>query len=323
MRIAIVAIIAVVLGWAAPAHAQHESAPAMAESVSVTGSGGSARSMANDWLIPQRGYQLGAALTYVTSDAGFGDRGLKFSDVAFLRLDARVAVKGKVEIFGGLDLLPKQPTFTDEQIFEGAHVGARIPIKKWLAADVRLDEGSLMNGAGLYGGARAGLFARKILHDSLVFQGTLGGAWAPMRFDAGNNAWFAEVQASGDIVFRLPEGWAAFWVGFGFAFPVAHKGSIPDVGGLDPQVRSDLRVGTVYSVVKSWDVFVEYAIIDRGDASAPRTVLPVLDGGFDQRQLTIGIARHFARTAKVDHGDDAYQLSRARREARDAALAAR
>ncbi|MCE9580442.1 MAG: hypothetical protein K8W52_45405 [Deltaproteobacteria bacterium] len=324
MRTAIAAAL-MLAAAAVPAVAQPEAAPAMAESLTVSGgsSGGSARSMSNDWLIPARGYQLGTSLSYAMSDGGFGDRGLKFSDVAFLRLDGRVVVGGKAEIFGGIDLLPKQPTFTDDSVFEGAHVGARVKLKKWLAADVRVDEGSLMSGLGLYGSAQAGLFARRVMHESLVFQGSIGGSWSPMRFDAGNNAWFAEVATAGDVVLRLPEGWAAFWVGFGFAFPVAHHGDVPGVGAIDPQVRSDFRLGSVYSVVKSWDVYVEYTIIDRGDDAAPRTVLPILDGGFDQKQLTFGIARHFARTAKVDHSDDAYQLSRARREGRDAALAAR
>ncbi len=323
MRLALASVV-LLAAAAVPARAQPESAPAMAESLTASGgSGGSARSMANDWLMPARGYQLGTSLSYLMSDGGFGDRGLKFSDVAFLRLDGRVVLKGKAEVFGGIDLLPKQPTFTDDSVFEGAHLGARIKLKKWLAADVRVDEGALMNRVGLYGSAHAGLFARRVMHQSLVFQGSLGGAWSPMRFDAGNTAWFAEVQTAGDVVLRLPEGWAAFWVGFGFAFPVAHKGEVPGVGAIDPQVRSDFRIGSVYSVVKSWDVYVEYTIIDRGDDTAPRTVLPVLDGGFDQKQLTFGIARHFARTPKVDHTDDAYQLGRARREARDAALAAR
>ena len=31
------------------------------------------------------------------------------------------------------------------------------------------------------------------------------------------------------------------------------------------------------------------AVIDRGDLGAPATVLPILDGGFDQKQLTLGV----------------------------------
>ena len=75
-------------------------------------------------------------------------------------------------------------------------------------------------------------------------------------------------------------------------------------------MRSDFRIGSVYSVVKSWDVYVEYAVIDRGDDTAPRTVLPILDGGFDQRQLTFGIARHFARDPRPErHDDGGYYLN--------------
>src|SRR5215831_13327619 len=70
---------------------------------------GGARSMANDWIIPPRGWVLGSALSYETSRGGIGDHGLAFTDVAFLRLTARGVVKGRAEFYGGLDLLPKQP----------------------------------------------------------------------------------------------------------------------------------------------------------------------------------------------------------------------
>jgi hypothetical protein len=93
-------------------------------------------------------------------------------------------------------------------------------------------------------------------------------------------------------------------VGFGFAFPLAHHGTIPNVGALDPHVRSDVRFGAVVSLVKQWDVYMEYAILDRGDFDAPRTMLPILDGGFDQQQLTFGIVRHFGQDKAPDVPDE-------------------
>ena len=75
---------------------------------------------------------------------------------------------------------------------------------------------------------------------------------------------------------------------------------LPGVGAIDPQVRSDVRIGAVVSLVKKWDVYAEYAVLDRGDNQAPRTMLPILDGGFDQQQLTVGIVRHFGLDKRVD-----------------------
>ena len=302
----------------AVARAQHDSG---GEAMAWRDTSAVVRSMSNDWLIPARGAQLSASLSYLTSDGGVGDAGLAFTDVVFLRLDGHWAIKGKADLSAGLDLLPKQPSFTDELVFEGGHLGARIGIKHWLAADLRVDEGSLMDRTGLYGVARAGLVARHAIARSLALQGHVGGAITPLRFDAGDTAWFAEVQTQSDVVFRFPEGSGALWFGFGFAFPVAHKGSLPGVGGLDPRTRADVQIGVVFSLLKKWDVYAQAAVIDRGDYGAPRTMVPILDGGFDQRQYTFGLVRHFA----MDKKERSYEGPSidARRDGRDAAVAAR
>lgn len=292
--IALASALALALTIPTAARAEPERATEeMGEVLTVDGS--SARAMANDWIIPPRGWVLGSALSYETSRGGIGDHGLAFTDVVFLRLSARAVVKGRAEFYGGIDLLPKQPSFTDELVFQGMHAGVLVRLPHSLALDARIDEGALMEKTGLYGAARIGLVGRRIVHEILAYQGELGASWTPLRFDQGDRAWVAELTATGSIVFRAPEGMAAAWAGFGFAFPLAHHGMIPDVGPLDPQVRSDVRFGGVVSLVKQWDVYAEYAILDRGDYTAPRTMLPILDGGFDQQQLTFGIVRHFGQ----------------------------
>ena len=295
-----IAFFAVIVAASSVARAEPERAPVsedMGEDVVVSGG---ARSMANDWIIPPRGWVLGSALSYETARGGIGDHGLAFTDVAFLRLTARGVVKGRAEFYGGLDLLPKQPSFTDEPVFEGAHAGVLVRLPHHLGLDARVDEGSLENRTGIYGGARVGLVGRRIVHEILAYEGEVAASYTPLRFDQGARAALTEVTANGSIVFRAPEGAAAAWIGFGFAFPVAHSGSLPGVGPLDPQVRSDVRVGAVVSLVKLWDVYAEYAFIDRGDYESPRTMLPILDGGFDAQQLTVGIVRHFGQ----DKDDD-------------------
>ena len=86
--------------------------------------------------------------------------------------------------------------------------------------------------------------------------------------------------------------WGA-WVGLGYAIPVISRGSDPTTGlAVDPQPRLDFRIGTVWSVVKEWDLYAEFAVIDRGDMADPATRLPILDGGFDQQQVIFGVTRH-------------------------------
>jgi hypothetical protein len=78
---------------------------------------------------------------------------------------------------------------------------------------------------------------------------------------------------------------------------------------VDPQPRLDFRVGTVLSLVKNWDVFAEFAIVDRGDMEDPATRLPIMDGGFDQQQVIFGVTRHIESKRRGRSDDDfAYDL---------------
>jgi hypothetical protein len=304
LRITFASSVALSTLLATPAIAEPDRAPSADDAEEVMVAGASARSMANDWIIPERGWQLGSALSYETSGGGdapaIAQHGLAFTDVVLLRLTARAVVGKRTEVYGGIDLLPKQPSYTNELVFQGAHVGALVALPHHLAIDVRADESALLERAGQAGGGHLGLVGRRIEHEILAYEGELSASWTGLRFDEAPRAWLAEVNASGSIVFRAPEGAAAAWVGFGFAFPVAHGGMLPGAGPMDPQVRSDVRIGAVVSLVKLWDVYAEYAVLDRGDYSAPRTMLPILDGGFDQQQLTVGIVRHFGLDKSVD-----------------------
>jgi len=185
-------------------------------------------------------------------------------------------------------------------------VGARIGATGWLAGEARLAGGTLLDRAGLWGSGALGATARKVVDPTLAFQGTLGGNYLRVDFDGDGGAlWLAEVESRGDIQLRAPNGIAGVWVGVGFAFPIAHDGGYPAMGRFAPQTRGDLHVGGVYAVVPSWDVYVEYSILDRGDLVDPQTTVPVLAGGFDQRQLMLGVTRRF----DVDEDDEAARLA--------------
>jgi hypothetical protein len=50
-----------------------------------------------------------------------------------------------------------------------------------------------------------------------------------------------------------------------------------------------LRVGDN----RSWDLYAIYSWIDRGEADRPSTMLPIIDGGFDQQQVVLGVQHRF------------------------------
>ena len=49
----------------------------------------------------------------------------------------------------------------------------------------------------------------------------------------------------------------------------------------------DLQLG-------AWTVLLSYRVLDRGDAEAPGTLLPVVQGGFSQSQFMFGVRRSLA-----------------------------
>jgi hypothetical protein len=256
----------------------------------------SVRGVAKEWMILPEGQVLGAELRFLTSKPSLGAAPLEFSDVAILGLNAKVSVAGKAELFASVDLLPKQPSWTDEKVWQGASLGLRGQLgRRQVAISARASGGPMLGDLGYWGAATATVNARKRLHSIMTFEGALNatGTYLMPSAEMRDPAWLAEGSVAGSVLFRDPYGKVGAWVGVGYGLPIAHKGTDPVTGeGLDPQPRIDLHVGGVVSLVDAWDLFADYAIIDRGDMGAMATRLPILDGGFDQRQVIIGLNYH-------------------------------
>ncbi len=263
--------------------------------------GGSARANASNWLILPRGWEASGELRLLTADAAMGDPSngpMRLTDVVISRASLRRSIKGKVEVSGGVDLLPKQTSLTDELAWQGADVGARFGVGQTYAAWTGIGGGPLTNEAGWWMSASSGIQRRSVVHETLSFQLAAGGSFTPLFQDGDRGtAWLGEVVVRGQTLFKAPNGMFGLWLGADFAFPVAHGGELPG-GGFDPQSRVDVSIGSVYAVVDDWDVYAELAVTDRGDAGLAATQLPILQGGSDQRVLVVGITHHFGQ------GDD-------------------
>lgn len=265
---------------------------------------GSTRGKARDWMImPPGTATIGGSLSFLTADAGVGE-GLQFTDVVLTSLGARLAFQERFEIAGGVTLLPKQPSFTEELIFQNASLGARVGFGKRYAAHASVSGGVLLDDRGMWSGAALGLQARKSLHRTLLVEGTFGGAGTGLFEDQRDRpSWLTEVVAGGELIFRDPFGTTAGWIGTEFRFPVAHDAMMSDLGEMpyDPQTRVNVHLGVTLSYIESWDIYARYVVIDRGDSIDPRTTLPILEGGFDQQQLMIGLTHVFHPEKNADH----------------------
>ncbi len=236
------------------------------------------------------GYEVGASLDFLTRDRAPGESALKFTDVVLFRVHGLMSIGRRVELFGGVDLLPKQPSFTDELVWQGAMVGTRVSFTKKLSAYVRGQGGPALGRDGYW--AIGEIAARSQLHLAervLFWESTLGGTYTQLFPDDDDRIklWQTELLAQSGIAIRERRGFFAAWLTFGFHFPLA-------VGReLDPQTRVSVQLGMLIGVTKALDFFAEIQILDRGDLQDPRTTLPILAGGFDQNRFVFGFNRRF------------------------------
>jgi hypothetical protein len=262
---------------------------AKAEVIPVTGS---PRGVAEDFLVLPDGADLGGRLRLITADDGLGAGRIKLTDLALLDLNAQWGFAHGYELDGAVSVLAKQPAGTDEPVLQGGSLAVRRDLFTRTALAVSGSIGPLAGLPGYELGAAVFVAHKHRLNQFIAFA-LAGGASStflrpamasdrPYLFEGAGHA---AVQVAFDRI------WGG-WMGAGYALPALHRGHDPVSGmALDPQPRLDLNIGTAVQLADQWDLAIDLTIIDRGDRASPATRLPILDGGFDQIQLTIGISR--------------------------------
>jgi len=310
-------VAAVVVAWSTVAVAEGDEPPpepaverpaaAAAEATTVGGApiGSSARGAAMDWMVMPTGYDVGGTLRYVTSPAGaLSDRPLRFTDLAFLDLHARLALGGRVELALATTLVPKQPSDADEPVWQGTGVGLRwqpssssaYALGATGAAGPMLDQLGRWIQSGLSISSR-----KRLVGDAtggIQFEGSLGGDGTFLVPHAGDVTSLAEARLDLGVLFHVGKrgsdgGGGAMWLSSSYALPVWHRGKDPvSMSELDPQSRLDFTLGVMGTLLDTWDLIIELRVTDRGDLDYPATRLPILDGGFDLFQLGFGVTYH-------------------------------
>ena len=285
--------------------------PAIDMGTTVSVEGRSVRGVAEDYLVMPSGGELAAQMKFITADPMLGGQPLKFTDLALFELAGRYSVFEKLELSAQVDLLPKQPSYTDEKPWQSVGAGLRSPLGKHVALSLS-GGGHLIAHEGMWTREALAIEWKKPIEKQWLSFDVIGGVdglgiTAPGVRDS---AFLTELSASTSALFREPSGHWGAWLGIAYAVPVQHSGADPTTGlMIEPQPRLDFHAGTVLSIVKEWDLFADFAVIDRGDLANPATRLPILDGGFDQKQIIFGVIRHIEGTKKpTTTYDDAMAL---------------
>ena len=276
-----------ILTAAMPATAQDS----QVETLDYASPGYDSRSQTEDWMIaPADTVRVGLETTMVTADGDLtsllGTPQLALTDLVLLRASIGYSVAGKVELLAALSALPKQPLASDASAFQGGLLGVRVGLASSWALTLTGQGGSTIDGDGGWADAELTLDARYEADRYLVFVGHLGGgATAVGRAD--ELVALSEVLTGLQVILQARDK-AAVSTGVDFAFPFWSRA--PPSIAIDPQTRVAVHVTGVLALADEWDVWVRAAVLDRGELAAPGTLLPVLDGGFDQQQLTLGVS---------------------------------
>lgn len=290
---------------------------AAAEAVDVEGtvataqmsiSAGSHRGVSRDYLVAPSGAEVTGQMRFVMAEPLLGGEEMKFSDLALFGIGGRWSLFSKLELSLEASFLAKQPSFTDEKPWQSIGGAVRSPIGRRAALQISAAGGHLIDHEGMW--TKEALLVQWRKPIARIMQFDLAGGVDGVSLSAPDapSAFISEVAVSGSVLFRDPRGFTGAWVGLGYAVPVAYRGQDPTTGmSVDPQPRLDFRIGAVLSLVDRWDVFAELAVVDRGDVEDPATRLPILDGGFDQRQIIFGVTRHI-ETKRRGRDDQALDL---------------
>lgn len=245
------------------------------------------RSYAKDWLVAPPGYNIGGELRFITAPTSPDGPRIRFTDFAILRFHSRITVSKRIELSGSIDLLSKQPDTRHDTVAQGGALGLKVATSRATAIASAIAGGPTMGDDGFWGSVTTGAIHRSRIEDFLAFQFGGGASATALRQHDMDPRWQADLDFSSELVLHAPKGEAALWMGVGMAFPVVHS------SGLAPSSRLDVTLGAVFSAVKDWDLYAAFTYRDRGATELPLTTLPIADGGFDQRQIVIGITRRF------------------------------
>jgi hypothetical protein len=258
---------------------------------------------ADKFVLPSDQLEAGGEIVFLTSDAAGRQPELKLTDVGLTRLRARRALGDWAELFVATQLLVKQPEDWDEPLWQSVLGGVLVPFGHRLASSVHGGGGRLFGDDGWWWQVQPSLIAKPKIDRHVRFQLSVGHSITLLDFERDpRRFWLQEIVAHAET--QLGDRDGALWLGIDYSLPVASGPDAADASGerfLDPNVRLGLQIGGVMTPSRgSWDLFVVYGIVDRGDRERPETTLPILDGGFDQNQLAIGVQHRFGAKSRDD-----------------------
>ncbi len=243
--------------------------------------------------------EVGGEVIFVVTDRELAGQAVKFTDLGLLRLRARRTIGPHLELFAATELTIKQPRGLDAPVWQGVLGGVRVPFAGRCAAVVSGGGGPLLGRDGHHWEGATSLEYKPRLDQHVWLDLELGTATTGLAFRPEPAAPFfvEELVASAAALFGASDGGA--WVSIDYRLPYARTPREltwdgANVRTLDPGPGLGLTLGAALTILeRGWDLFAVFSFFDRGDAARPDTTLPVLHGGADAVELTLGLQHRF------------------------------
>lgn len=256
-----------------------------------------ARALLADRAVVPGYWDLGTNIKFVSPTKGA--EGLNLPNIVRLGFSGRISLTERIELSGQVALPPKQAEVTDDPpLFAGGLMG-RVAIGRrqslYLATSAkRLLQLAGPRDDGVWGEAALGWDGRSFMDTGKHFAFSWNvGAGAGSAFAAAENTWLAEAIAGLGLTGAFVRGNFGFTLGADFRFPVLSGGQaywLADSPPINPQTRVELYGALFVSLATGWNVTATMTLGDRGNVDNPETILPTLDGGYDQTQFMIGFS---------------------------------
>ncbi len=257
--------------------------------------GGLASKSSERFVLPAGVGELGGDVALITSGPVLTDHELQLTNLGLFRLRGRQSFGTRVELRAGTSLLAKQPVDAHEGAWQGAFVGTTFEPTRGFAFTFDASFSPLLYDAGSAWQVTPGLMAKWRLDRYARLLLGVGSIFTALDAEGGFTPRAFVEEGSAEVEAQLGGDDGGFWLTTDYRVPFASRGDRPGSPSvpLDAPVTLSLEVGGVLTVSDTWDLFASYAFVDHGELERPETTLPILDGGFDQRQLVFGVQHRF------------------------------
>tara|TARA_R110002096_G_scaffold361075_3_gene554149 strand:+ start:43787 stop:44728 length:942 start_codon:yes stop_codon:yes gene_type:complete len=262
--------------------------------------------LVNQAVLP--GYwDLGTSMRF--SSPSTSSSSLDLPSIVRMGVNGRVSLTDNLELSGGFALPPKrQEVSEDPQLFDGVLMG-RMAISRMqslyaVGMTKRLMQLAGPTDDGLWADLAVGWNGQSFMDEDkhIAFSWHLG-ANGGRAFYAAEAPWLAEAVAGVGLGGTALEHLIGFTTGADFHFPVLSGGGaywVPEAPTINPQTRADLYARMEVNLATGWKISGSVILGDRGQVENPETILPILEGGYDQRTFVIGFSyRGVRKLAKI------------------------